>query len=163
MRRNFQGIPVHALLFSLLELFQPEATGGGGGAGAAGGGGGGGGGAGGCETQMGLLLVMMLIFYFMLIRPQQKRQKEQEAMLKALRKGVKVRTTGGILGEIFSIDEREAVLLMPDNKTKINVLRANIAGPEPSAEELAAKDDDKDKGKGKGKGDDKKKTEEDEG
>jgi preprotein translocase subunit YajC len=115
----------------------------------------------GCEGNLGLILVMMLIFYFMLIRPQQKRQKEQDAMLKALRKGVKVRTTGGILGEIFSIDEREAVLLMPDNKTKINVLRANIAGPEPDP--AALKEAEEKKGKDKGKSDDKKKTEEDEG
>ncbi len=89
---------MHAFLFSLLELFQPEATGGGGGGGGAGAAPGGGMG---CEGQMGMILVMMLIFYFMLIRPQQKRQREQDSMLKALRKGVKVRTTGGILGEIF--------------------------------------------------------------
>jgi preprotein translocase subunit YajC len=149
---------VHAVLFSLLEWFQPEATGGGGGGGAGDGGGGGGdavGGALGCEGNMGLLLVMMLIFYFMLIRPQQKRQKETDSMLKALRKGVKVRTTGGILGEIFSIDEREAVLLMPDNRTKLNVLRSNIAGaePDPSAQ--------KDDGKNDKKSD--KKSKEDEG
>jgi len=148
---------VHAVLFSLLEWFQPEATGGG-----AGGGGGGGEAVpagGGCETQMGLLLVMMLIFYFMLIRPQQKRQKEQDSMLKALRKGLKVRTTGGILGEIFSIDDREAVLLMPDNRTKINVLRANIAGPEPDPAALKEAEEKGDKKKSDAKSDESKEDE----
>ncbi len=49
------------------------------------------------------------------------------------------------------------MLLIPDNKTKINVLRANIAGPEPDPAALKEAQDKK------GKGDDKKKTEEDEG
>lgn len=123
-------------LFELIQWLQPEATGGGDG---------GGGEAvsptGGCATQGGLLLVMMLIFYFMLIRPQQKRQKEHESMLKSLRKGAMVRTTGGIRGEITEISDRDATLLVAD-KVKINVLRANIAGVEP---DLSKKEEDKGK------------------
>ncbi len=130
------------MLFSLYEfltwLFQPEATGGGGGNG--------GGEAvaptGGCATQAGLLLVMMLIFYFMLIRPQQKRQKEHDAMLKSLRKGAIVRTTGGIRGEIFDITDREVTLLVHD-KVKLNVLRSHVAGAEPDT----SKEKEEDKGK----------------
>ncbi|MBW2462386.1 MAG: preprotein translocase subunit YajC [Deltaproteobacteria bacterium] len=137
---------MQAVLFTLLEWFQPAATGGGGG-----GGGGAGDGAsaipGGCEGGMGstmpMILAMMAIFYFMLIRPQQKRQKEQDQMLTALRKGVKVRTTGGILGEIFSIEDREVVLVLQDNRTKINVLRSNIAGVEPDPSAKKAEGDDK--------------------
>lgn len=135
------------MLYTLLEFLtwlQPEATGGGGG-----GGGGGEGGvapSGGCATQAGLLLVMMLIFYFMLIRPQQKRQKEHDAMIKSLRKGAIVRTTGGIRGEIFDLTDRDATLLVHD-KTKLNVLRSHIAGVEPDPSELE-KDDNKAKKKG---------------
>jgi len=92
---------------------------------------------------MPMILAMMAIFYFMLIRPQQKRQKEQDQMLSALRKGAKVRTTGGILGEIFSIEDREVVLVLQDNRTKINVLRSNIAGVEPDPSAKKAEDDDK--------------------
>ena len=131
------------MLYTLLEFLtwlQPEATGGGGG-----GGGGEGGVAptGGCATQAGLLLVMMLIFYFMLIRPQQKRQKEHDALLKSLRKGTVVRTTGGIKGEIFDLTEREATLLVHD-KVKLNVLRSHIAGVEPDPSEQKKDEDKKD-------------------
>jgi len=94
-------------------------------------------------STMPMILAMMAIFYFMLIRPQQKRQKEQDQMLTALRKGVKVRTTGGILGEIFSIEDREVVLVLQDNRTKINVLRSNIAGVEPDPSAKKAEGDDK--------------------
>ena len=82
-----------------------------------------------CAVQGGLMAVMMLVMYFVMIRPENKRRQEAEDMLKSLRKGAKVRTTGGILGEILSIDEREAVLQVAD-KVKINVLRGNIVGIE---------------------------------
>ena len=63
---------------------------------------------------------------FLLIRPQQKRQKDTDDMLKVLRKGDKVRTTGGIRGEIYELTEND-VTLQIDAKVKINVLRSNIA------------------------------------
>ena len=82
-----------------------------------------------CAVQGGLMAVMLLVMYFVMIRPENKRRQEAEDMLKSLRKGAKVRTTGGILGEIISIDEREAVLRIAD-KVQINVLRGNIVGVE---------------------------------
>ena len=94
--------------------------------------------------QIGMLVVMMGIFYFMLIRPQQKRQREHDEMLKSLRKGAKVRTTGGIRGEIVDINDTEAILLIAD-KVKINVLRSHLAG----VEKEALKADDKDEGSSK--------------
>ncbi len=87
---------------------------------------------------LGLLGVMFLVFYFLIIRPQQKRQREQDDMLKALRKGQIVRTTGGIRGEIVSLTDRDLTLQVAA-KTKINVLRSHIAGQEPSSS-----DDDED-------------------
>lgn len=139
------------MLFTLYEILlwlQPDAAGGGGGGGDAGGGGQ----AGGCNPvmQIGMLVVMMGIFYFMLIRPQQKRQREHDEMLKSLRKGAKVRTTGGIRGEIVEINDTEAILLIAD-KVKINVLRSHLAGVE--KEPLKADDKDRDKEEGASKGD----------
>lgn len=81
----------------------------------------------GAGMNIGLLVMMFAVFYFLMIRPQQKRQREHEAMLKALDKGAIVRTTGGIRGEIVSIDDKEVRLEIAD-KVKINVLRSNIAG-----------------------------------
>lgn len=122
---------MHLATFLTILLFQapnagPAAAAGGGGAGAAevaaqGGMP--------CAVQGGLMAVMLLVMYFVMIRPENKRRQEAEDMQKALRKGAKVRTTGGILGEIISIDEREAVLEVSP-KVKINVLRGNIAGIE---------------------------------
>jgi preprotein translocase subunit YajC len=91
--------------------------------------GGGGGGAGGGFAALQpfvLMAVMFGVFYFLLIRPQQKRQRETDDMLKALRKGDKVRTSGGIRGEIVELTETD-VTLRVDDKVKLNVLRSHIA------------------------------------
>lgn len=83
----------------------------------------------GCAMQAGLLAVMFVVFYFLLIRPQQKRAREQESMLKALKPGDYVRTTGGIRGEIVDINDREVTLLVAE-KVKLNVLRSHVGGVE---------------------------------
>ena len=94
----------------------------------------------GAGMNLGLLAVMFLVFYFLIIRPQQKRQREHEEMLGALRKGMTVRTTGGIRGEIVDIDEREVTLRVAD-KTKINVLRSHVSGPDGASDKDDAKKD----------------------
>lgn len=85
--------------------------------------------------QMALLGVMFVVMYFLMIRPQQKRQKEVDAMLKSLSRGDKVRTSGGIRGEIVDMTESDVTLLIAD-KVKINVLRTHVASKvqKPSAE-----------------------------
>jgi preprotein translocase subunit YajC len=83
-------------------------------------------GCGAASPQILMLTVMFAVFYFLLIRPQQKRQREVDDLLKALRKGDKVRTSGGIRGEIVELTDAEVTLLIAD-KVKINVLRSHIA------------------------------------
>jgi preprotein translocase subunit YajC len=90
----------------------------------------------GCYMQLGMLALMVLVFYFLLIRPQQKRERERETMLKALKRGAVVRTTGGVRGEITDINDRDVTLLISD-KVKVNVLRSHIAGAE-GADEAGA-------------------------
>ena len=82
--------------------------------------------AGGGSQQVVMLAVMFAVFYFLLIRPQQKRQREVDDLLKALRKGDKVRTSGGIRCEIVDLNDTDVSLLIAE-KVKINVLRSHIA------------------------------------
>lgn len=114
------------MLLTVLEFLwwlQPATTGGGGGGGGSGAAAPGGAG---CAMQAGLFAVMMLVFYFFLIRPEQKRRKEHEEMIRSLRKGTKVRTTGGILGEVVTVNDDEVILQVAD-RVRINVLRAHVA------------------------------------
>lgn len=86
-----------------------------------------GGGGGGMFTLVwfGLIFVLM---YLLLIRPQRKKQKEHDALLKELRKGDKVVTSGGMFGTIFAIDEeRGRIVLKIGETTKLEFLRTSIA------------------------------------
>ncbi len=55
------------------------------------------------------IVAIFAIFYFLLIRPQQKQQSEHDAMLKNLKVGDKILTSGGLYGTItgFKGDDLE--------------------------------------------------------
>lgn len=75
---------------------------------------------------LGLIFVMM---YFLLIRPQRKKQKEQDRLLKELKKGDKVVTTGGMFGTISAIDdEKGKITLRINEQVKLEFLKTSIAG-----------------------------------
>jgi preprotein translocase subunit YajC len=73
------------------------------------------------------LILMFVIFYFLLIRPQQKRAKEHREVLKNLRKGDTVVTSGGIHGRITGLTDTIVTLEIAD-KVRIKVSRGQIAG-----------------------------------
>jgi preprotein translocase subunit YajC len=96
--------------------------------------GGGGGAAPGCQDggfqSIGLMTLMMVVFYLFAIRPQQKKQKEMDALLKSLKKGQKVRTSGGLRGEIvdFKDESGDEIVLRLAEGFKVNILRSHIVG-----------------------------------
>jgi preprotein translocase subunit YajC len=58
---------------------------------------------------------IFLILYFLLIRPQQQRQKQMDRMIKALKKGDRVLTNGGLYGTVVGVDESKVVLRVADD------------------------------------------------
>lgn len=70
-------------------------------------------------------LPIFLIIWLLIIRPQQKRQKDLEKMLKALKKGDRVLTSGGMYGTIVNIDEAKTVLKVADD-VKLEFSRSAI-------------------------------------
>ncbi|MFA5026534.1 MAG: preprotein translocase subunit YajC [Candidatus Methylomirabilota bacterium] len=83
--------------------------------------------AGGGFSMLVPLVLMFLVFYFLLIRPQQKKQRTHQDMLKSLRVGDKVITSGGICGTIVDGGDPLLKLEIAD-KIKVEVGRAYIAG-----------------------------------
>jgi preprotein translocase subunit YajC len=73
------------------------------------------------DPNMALLLQLLqfvpifLILYLLLIRPQQQRQKKLNEMLKTLKKGDRVVTTGGIIGTVVGVDDAKAVLRIAED------------------------------------------------
>ena len=80
-----------------------------------------------CGPQILMLAVMFGIFYFLLIRPQQKKAKEHQELLRALKKGDRIVTNGGIFGTVTGIDDRVAVVEISE-KVRVKILRSQIAG-----------------------------------
>jgi preprotein translocase subunit YajC len=77
-------------------------------------------------------LLIFVIFYFLLIRPQQRRQRlaqqERDTMLKALKPGDKIVTTGGIYGTIVAVREKEdTVQLRIAQSVSVETERSAIA------------------------------------
>ena len=72
------------------------------------------------------IAAIFAIFYFLLIRPQQKQQREHEDMLKALKQGDKVLTTGGLYGTItgFRGDDLEVQF---SQTVKLTLARSAVA------------------------------------
>ena len=72
------------------------------------------------------IVAIFVIFYFLLIRPQQKQQKEHEQMLKNLKAGDKILTTGGLYGTItgFKADDLEVQF---SQTVRLTVARSAVA------------------------------------
>lgn len=82
---------------------------------------------GGLGTTLLYVVALLAIMYFVMIRPQQQQQKQQQLLLASLKKGDDVITQGGLLGKIFSVDEK-VVTLEIARDVKVRVLKASVQG-----------------------------------
>ena len=73
------------------------------------------------------LILMFAVFYFLLIRPQQKKTRQHQDMLKSLKVGDRVVTTGGIYGTIVAGGDHSIKLEIAD-RVRVDVGRSYIAG-----------------------------------
>jgi len=73
------------------------------------------------------LLVIFGIFYLLLIMPMRKRQKKHQEMLKAITKGDRIVTTGGMFGTVVAV-EGDVVQLRVAENLKLQVALSAIAG-----------------------------------
>jgi len=67
-----------------------------------------------------------LVFYFLLFMPMQKQKKKQAEMLRNLKSGDVVTTTGGIVGTIVSVDEDTIVLRVKPDNLKLQFSRSAV-------------------------------------
>ena len=72
------------------------------------------------------LILIFVIFYFFLIRPQQKRIKDHKLMVKALKRGDHVVTSGGIIGTIERVHDDDKVDLSITDEVIVKVVKSTI-------------------------------------
>lgn len=106
---------------------------------------GGGGGLGGIESLLPLVLIFV-VFYFLLIRPQQKKAKTHREMIGGLRRGDRVVTSGGLIGQVSRVLSDTELLVEIAEGVRVRVARGMVsdvlAKPEPG--KAAGADDDAD-------------------
>ena len=73
------------------------------------------------------IVAIFAIFYFLLIRPQQKQQAEHDAMLKGLKAGDKVLTTGGLYGTITGFRGGDDLEVQFSQTVKLTVARSAVS------------------------------------
>lgn len=83
-------------------------------------------------------ILIFAIFYFLIIRPQKKRQDEHQTLLKALKKGDRVTTTGGMFGTIAHVYDDRVVLKVAEN-VKVEYLKSAITGVVPERADAGGK------------------------
>jgi preprotein translocase subunit YajC len=80
---------------------------------------------------------IFLIFYFILIRPQATQRKKHDEMVRSLKKGDEIVTTGGLVGEVVFIKEKGAAedktggmedrVTIKSGETRVIIERGRIA------------------------------------
>ena len=82
------------------------------------------------------IAAFIAIFYFILIRPQRQQQKRHEELLKQIKRGDEIVTSGGMVGEVVHVkDERVTI---KSGEAKVVVERRAIAKITTQAQEPAA-------------------------
>ena len=98
-------------------------------------------GPGGTDMLMSLLpfVLIFVIMYFLILRPQQKKVKAHQELVKNVRRGDTVVTSGGLIGKISRVVDETEIELQLAEGVKIRQLRSMIS--EVRAKGEPAKDD----------------------
>src|SRR5258707_840202 len=78
---------------------------------------------------MGMLpfVLIFVIMYFLILRPQQKRQKQHADMVKNVRRGDTVVTSGGLVGKVTKVIDDEKVEVEVASDVRVVQMRSMLA------------------------------------
>jgi len=72
-----------------------------------------------------LIIVMM---YFLILRPQQKRMREHQDLVKNLRRGDTVVTSGGLVGKVTKVVDDEQIEVEIADGVRVRQVRSMVQG-----------------------------------
>lgn len=86
-------------------------------------------GAGGSDMLMSLLpfLLIFVIMYFLILRPQQKRVKQHQELVKNLRRGDTVITSGGMVGKVTKVVDEEQIEVEIADGIRVRQMRQMVS------------------------------------
>jgi preprotein translocase subunit YajC len=85
----------------------------------------------GSDSMLVQLLPFVLIFvimYFLILRPQQKRAKEHQELVKNLRRGDTVITSGGLMGKVTKVVDDEQIEVEIADGVRVRQVRSMVSG-----------------------------------
>jgi preprotein translocase subunit YajC len=85
------------------------------------------------------LVAIVVLFYFLMIRPQQNRAKQHAAMIAAVKRGVTVVLSSGMIGKVVRVEEKEVGVEISSGVT-VKVVKSMIADVRTRGEPAAAND-----------------------
>ena len=101
-----------------------------------------GGGAGDMMTALLPFALIFVIMYFLILRPQQKRVKDDAEMVKNVRRGDTIVTSGGLVGKVTKVVDDDQVEMEISDGVRIRQMRQMItavrAKGEPAKDEAAS-------------------------
>lgn len=84
------------------------------------------GGQGGLLASLLPLIILFVIFYLLVILPQQRQAKKHKLMVSELKKGDKIITTGGIIGEVVR-NEPENLVVRISKDVEVRIDKSAVA------------------------------------
>ena len=104
--------------------------------------GGGANGSGNMIVQFMPLILIIVIMYFLILRPQQRRARQHQDMIKALRRGDTVVTSGGLVGKVTKVVDDDQIEVEISDGVRVRQMRSMVsevrAKGEPVKEESAS-------------------------
>jgi preprotein translocase subunit YajC len=99
---------------------------------------------GGSENMLVSLLPFVLIFvimYFLILRPQQKRAKQHQEMVKNVRRGDSVITSGGLLGKVVKVIDDDQIEIELAEGVRVRQMRAMVTDVRAKGEPVKDKEE----------------------
>jgi preprotein translocase subunit YajC len=78
-------------------------------------------------TTLAPFIAIFAIMYFLLIRPQQKRAKQHQEMVKNLRRGDSLTTSGGLVGKVTKVIDDDYVEIEIAEGVRVRQVRSMVA------------------------------------
>ena len=72
------------------------------------------------------LILIFVVFYFLLIRPQQKKMKAHREMIAAVRRGDRVVTGGGMIGQVVKVINDTEIDVQIAEGVKVRMVKGTI-------------------------------------
>jgi preprotein translocase subunit YajC len=73
-------------------------------------------------------VLIFVIMYFLILRPQQKRAKEHQDLVKNLRRGDTVITSGGLVGKVTKVVDDDQIEVEIADGVRVRQVRAMVSG-----------------------------------